>query len=418
MHQLLLKWVVTLLVLASIGSANELFGQVFVLRDTFCSNQFVIINGNLYGPDNPSGTQVLPGAAANGGDSIIEVRLVFLQPAFFLLEQNICPGDTVWVNGVPYHAGFFIGQEIIENGAANGCDSTVQVNLNIYPGGVRNLVQPLCDGDTLFVNGTPYSAFRPNGVEIIPGGAANGQCDSLIRVNLTIVPLPYSELLDTLCPDDVLIINGHRYDRNFRSGLEILPNASVTGCDSLITIRLFFRDSWMSLGDDVAIAYGDEVCLEPLFSFQPVSLAWTPALPCSDLSCLPYCEQYFAPAVFELEATDPNGCVLRDAVRINISRQPPVYVPNVFKPDGDWPNNRFFLSTGRGVLQINRLQIANRWGEVLYDRAGISPDNPVDGWDGQYRGQAAPPGVYVFWAETLLWDGSTEVVSGSFALVR
>ncbi|MBK9338679.1 MAG: hypothetical protein IPM98_19970 [Lewinellaceae bacterium] len=44
MHQFTLKWALCLLVLTSIGH-TDLAGQVFVLRDTFCSNQFVIING-------------------------------------------------------------------------------------------------------------------------------------------------------------------------------------------------------------------------------------------------------------------------------------------------------------------------------------------------------------------------------------
>ncbi|MBL7798474.1 MAG: gliding motility-associated C-terminal domain-containing protein [Saprospiraceae bacterium] len=410
------KWALSVLFAAFFGSFS-LQGQVFFLRDTFCSNQFIIVNGHLYGPDNPTGTEVIPGGAANGADSIIEVRFVFYQPAMKMLSQTICADDTVWVNNVPYHGGFFLGQETIENGAANGCDSIITVNLKVIPS-KRVIQQPICDGDTLFVNGSPYSALRPQGVEIIPNGAAGGFCDSVITINLSVIPLPFSEVLDTLCPDSFLLINGRRYDMVNRAGFEILPAAAANGCDSLVNVRLFFHEPWMTLGDDADIGYGDEVCLDPLFSFEPVALAWVPALPCTDPACLPICEQYFGNAEFELTATDSNGCVLRDTLRIIVSRKPPVYAPNVFNPDAGWPNNRFFLSTGGGILEIKHLQIANRWGEVLFDQSGLSGDNPAEGWDGQYRGKAAPPGVYVFWAETLLWDGTMEIVKGSFALVR
>jgi len=410
------KWAVSIIFIAGLGLTN-LTGQVFVLRDTFCSNQFIIVNGHLYGPDNPTGTEVIPGGAASGADSTIEVRFVFYQPSMTTLSQTICADDTVWVNQVPYHGDFFIGQEIIENGAANGCDSIIKINLNVIPS-KRKIQQSICDGDTLFVNGSPYSALRPTGVERIPGGAAGGFCDSVITINLIVIPLPFSEVFDTLCPDSFLLINGRRYDRSNHSGFERLPAAAANGCDSLVNVRLFFHDSWMDLGDDADIGYGDEVCLDPLFSFDPVSLSWSPALPCSDPACLPICEQYFGNAEFELTAVDSNGCILRDTMRIIVSRKPPVYAPNVFKPDAGWPNNRFFLSAGGGILEIKHLQIANRWGEVLFDRTGVSPDSPDEGWDGLYRGQAAPPGVYVFWAETMLWDGTTEIVSGSFALVR
>ncbi|MCS7035194.1 MAG: gliding motility-associated C-terminal domain-containing protein [Saprospiraceae bacterium] len=404
-----------LLLFASIS--DRLHAQIFFLRDTFCSNQLIVVNGNVYGPDRPTGTEIIPGGAANGADSIIEVRLVFLKPALTRIEGNYCVGDTVRVNGVPYHAGFFVGKEVIERGAANGCDSIIEVNLKFFPKPIVDIVRPLCDGDTLWVNGKPFSAFRPTGVEIIPGGAQGG-CDSIVRVTLTIIPLPFFELVDTLCPDEVRIINGNRYDRNARSGIEILKGASSSGCDSILYVRLAFRNSWMSLGDDQEIYYGEEACLKPLFSFTPTALNWSPSIPCADLSCLPYCQRLTENARYRLEARDPYGCVLRDTVSIRVRRQVPIYAPNVFTLHGAWPNNRFFLSASPGVVQINRMLIANRWGELIYERNNFPPNAPDFGWDGTFRGQEAPPDVYMFWAEVLLWDGRTEIVSGSVALVR
>ncbi len=403
--------------LVFLAGSVSLFAQVKIIRDTFCSDQLIVVNGNIYGPNRPTGTEVIPGAAANGGDSIIEVRLVFLKPSITRIEGNRCEGDTVWVNGMPYHAGFYLGEEIIEKGAANGCDSIIQVNLRFFPRPIVDIVQPLCDGDTLWVNGKPFSAFRPNGVEIIPGGAVGG-CDSVIRVNLTIIPLPFSEIVDTLCPDEVRIINGQRYDKNFRAGIEILPGAASSGCDSILEIRFFFRDSWMSLGSDQQVYYGEEVCLNPLFSFSPTALRWSPAIPCADLSCLPFCRPYTANARYVLEARDPYGCWLRDTANIRVLRQAPVYAPNVFAPRGAWPNNYFFLSASAGVQQINRMLITNRWGELVYERETFSPNVPELGWDGNFRGQAAPPDVYLFWAELLLWDDSTEEISGTVTLIR
>ncbi len=408
---------ITLLLLCGLFSSTFSSAQVYIYRDTFCSDQLIVINGNIYGPDRPIGTEIIPGGAASGGDSIIEVRLVFLKPSLTRLDSSLCVGDTLWVNGVPYHAGFYLDKQVIEGGAANGCDSVIEIDLKFFPRPIVDIVQPWCDGDTLWVNGKPFGAFRPNGVEIITGGARGG-CDSTIRVNLTIIPLPYLEVVDTLCPDEFRIINGQRYDKDFRAGVEILPNAAASGCDSIVYVRFFFRDSWMTLGGDEEVYYGEEACLDPLFSFSPVSLTWSPPLPCASLSCLPYCQAYTANAQYSLEAVDPYGCVLRDSVRVRILRRAPVYAPNVFNPEGSGNNNRFFLSASRGVVQINRMFITNRWGELLFERENFPPDVPELGWDGYYRGQLALPGVYLFWAELLLWDGSSEVVSGSVTLVR
>lgn len=390
--------------------------QVYVLRDTFCSNQLIIINNHLYGPDHPSGTETLPGAASNGMDSIIEVRLVFLQPSITYLTQTLCKGDTVWVNNVPYHAGFTKGEEVIEGGAANGCDSTIQVDLTFLDKAVIQITNTICEGDTVWVNGTAYDAFRPVGQETVPGGGP-GICDSIYLVNLTVLPLPYSELSDTLCPDTFLMINGRRYDRDNRYGLEILPGASYFGCDSLVNIHLTFRDMWMSLGEDLDISMGDSVCLLPLWSSEPIALEWTPALPCSTLECLPYCQAYYSDQSYHLSVTDPSGCRLTDDLIINVARKPALYIPNAVMPDGAWPNNRFYMSSGAGIVKIRRIRIVDRWGEIVHEQKNIVPGDPHTGWDGTWNGKFCPSGVYFFSAETEWWDGTTEQITGSFTLI-
>ncbi|MBK8920768.1 MAG: gliding motility-associated C-terminal domain-containing protein [Saprospirales bacterium] len=417
MHYRAFRFILAVLLFCGLASTT-LNAQVFFLRDTFCNNQLIVVNNHLYGPGNPSGTEVLPGAASNGTDSIVEVRLVFFQPVMLRLDQTLCEGDTVWVNQIPYHAGFTLGTEIIEGGAANGCDSIIDVNLRFLETVTYKIEQVICEGDTLLVNGVAYDAYHTTGTEVVTGGAPNGQCDSIIQVRLTPAPLPYSERTDTLCPDTFLMINGRRYDRNNRYGLEILPNAAANGCDSLVNVRLTFRELWLSLGDDLDIALGDSACITPLFGMQPVDLYWSPPLPCTSIDCLPYCKSFFANEQYTLDATDISGCVLRDDIRIAVRKEPPVYAPTAFQPGAEWPNNYFFLSAGAGIAGIKHLQIANRWGEVVFDKSGTAPNTPSEGWDGNWRGKTAPPGVYIFWANLEWIDGSTQVISGSFALVH
>lgn len=396
---------------------SDTAGQTFFFRDTFCSNQILIVNGHLYGPDNPAGTEILPGAAANGQDSIIEVRLVFLQPAVTILDQNKCLNDTVWVNNVPYHANHTLGEETIEGGAANGCDSIIKVSLKFTGQVVLKIEQPICEGDTLMVNGVAYSAFRLSGEEKIPGGAAGG-CDSIVQIMLTAIPLPYSEVTDSLCPDSFLVINGTRYDANNRSGLEILPNAGAQGCDSLVNVRLTFRELWVTLGDDLELGAGDSICITPLYNFHPSELIWTPTPPCVDPDCFLYCKTFFSSQQFHVSVTAPGGCILNDTIRVSVRRQPHYYTPNVFKPDTQWPNNYFSIAASAGIAKVRKIQIADRWGEIVWERENMPLNDPESGWDGNYSGKLAPPGVYIFWAELEWWDGNIEVISGSFALLR
>ncbi len=344
-------------------AALQTTAQTFFYRDTFCSNQLIIVNGRLYGPDNPTGTEVIAGGAANGADSIIEVRLVFFQPAILKIEQVICGKDTLWINNKPYHAGFTLGEETIEGGAANGCDSIIQVRL------------------------TPALA-------------------------------PVATVTDTLCPGAFILVNGVRYDENRRSGVEIFSGAGPNTCDSIVQINLFFPSLQIDLGGNQNLISGDTLCLAPEFSFHPVALEWSPTLPCAQTDCLPICQPFFANTSLKLTATDANGCQVTTEIQIRVNPEVPVYAPNIFSPEAGWPNNRFFLSAAKAVQVFKTMQIASRWGELIWERRNLPPDDPDAGWDGYWKGSLAPPGVYVFWAEYDLGDGQQRVVSGAFTLFR
>lgn len=388
----------------------------FNFRDTFCSNQTLLIGNQFFDASNPEGTVLLPGAAADGGDSVIFVNLVFFQPAEITLDQNVCEGDTVWVNGTAYHANFYLGEEIIENGAANGCDSIIHVNLNFYPT-VLDYQATICEGDTIFINDHPYHAYHSEGVEVIKNGGTAG-CDSIIRVQLEVAIPPFSIIADTLCPDSFLIINGRRYDRDNRSGLETLPGAASNGCDSLIYLSLEFREIWVYVGEDVEIVKGDQICIQPELGIVPLSFEWSPAVTCSTPDCAVVCAEPLSSTTYLLMATDTSGCVVTDEIKVSVSDDNRVYAPNVFNPDAADSDNRFFLSADNGVAVVRRLLIADRWGGIVFDRENIMPDDSAQGWDGTWRGKVAQVGVYTYWAELERIDGTRFTKTGAVSLIR
>lgn len=385
----------------------------FTLRDTFCSNQSIFVFNQLFGPGNPSGQVVIPGGAFNGMDSIIDVQLTFNHAVTKNLTATLCEGDTLWVNGTAYHAGFYLGQETVQEGSVNGCDSIINVNLTFRPVNY-DFHLDICEGDTVYINGTAYHAFHTSGTEVIP----NGACDSVLHVQINAITPPFSYLRDTLCPDAFYEINGTRYDIDNRAGYEILANASSTGCDSIIAIDLEFRNLWLYIGEDREIIKGDTVCITPQYQLTPQSLVWQPQAPCADSACVDNCIQLTTPSTFKLIATDVSGCVLQDEIHIRISNKNRVYAANVFSPDARWPNNRFSLNCDRAVVNIKRFFIADRWGDLVFDRYDVPPNSPDDGWDGTYMGKLMDPGTYIFGAELERFDGTTFFEKGGFSLVR
>ncbi len=383
-------------------------------RDTFCSTQTIFIGNQLFDPSNPTGTVTLPGAAASGGDSIIQVQLLFRQPIVTNINAPLCVGDTLWVNGTAYHAGFYLGTELVDGGAVNGCDSIINIALTVS-GGIRDYNAVLCEGDTLYINGTAYHAFNTQGDEHIPNSSG---CDSILRIRLDLRPAPFSSVRDTLCPDEFRIVNGVRYDRANRFGLEIMEGASYTGCDSLVDIGLTYRETWIYIGEDKTIYQGDTLCITPLFANTPTTITWLTDPPCPAPDCVGDCKIPLASFQYGLQVVDSFGCVLTSQVTIGVSKDNRVYLPTVFSPEGESPNNYYYISGDNGVVNILKFVIADRWGEILYERKNIPPGESTEGWDGMYRGKLADIGVYVCFVELERPDGSRFVKTGSFSLVK
>jgi gliding motility-associated-like protein len=96
---------------------------------------------------------------------------------------------------------------------------------------------------------------------------------------------------------------------------------------------------------------------------------------------------------------------------------PYYFLPNVFSPNRDGPNDAFRAFPWKFVDSVN-VAIHNRWGEVVFQT-----NDPDIGWDGTYldTGEALPEGVY-FYAATVYTRRLVGIVperfSGQIHMVR
>jgi gliding motility-associated-like protein len=94
------------------------------------------------------------------------------------------------------------------------------------------------------------------------------------------------------------------------------------------------------------------------------------------------------------------------------------YVPNVFGPN-DSGRNDFFTVYADGSLEIvELLEVYDRWGELIYRREGLLPNDEQNGWDGRFRGRIMNPGVYVWQARLRFVDGVLLELSGDVTISR
>ncbi len=216
---------------------NLLSRANLLIDDTLCAGDHIMINGIRYDESNRAGVETLDGQAANGCDSIVDVDLSFYPEARLVIREDLCNNDTLTINGVDYHADNPSNIDTIPGGSSTGCDSILDIAFNIISTSSSLVDDELCLGDTLRVNGTPYHGNMLQGMELINNGAANG-CDSMIMVDLQLL-LPQEHIIDDMiCPDDTIIVNGVSYHQGNTMGTEILEDAANNGCDSIITIQL------------------------------------------------------------------------------------------------------------------------------------------------------------------------------------
>jgi gliding motility-associated-like protein len=120
-----------------------------------------------------------------------------------------------------------------------------------------------------------------------------------------------------------------------------------------------------------------------------------------------------------ITARDSNGCTASAPLQLLVRRDRPVGVPTAFSPNGDGNNDVIFIFAQEGVLrEINYFRIFDRWGEEVFFEENFQPNDPAFGWDGMLDGEFMNPAVFVFVAEVVFDDGTTEVIDGDFSLVK
>ncbi|TCC93372.1 PKD domain-containing protein [Pedobacter frigiditerrae] len=82
-----------------------------------------------------------------------------------------------------------------------------------------------------------------------------------------------------------------------------------------------------------------------------------------------------------------------------------VYVPNSFIPGGTSSELQTFTALGSGIKSW-KMQVFNKWGQVLWETTKLNDGKPVEGWDGNYKGMPQPQGIY-------FWKIDVELVNGT-----
>lgn len=185
----------------------------------------------------------------------------------------------------------------------------------------------------------------------------------------------------------------------------IIPDAGpCPGDTAAVAIEV---EQAFSLRSDTTICYNDTLLLP--IPLQLINWTWSDG---SRQSILEVTE----PGLYWLEGNTGN-CAFSDSVQVDFftCAECPVYVPNVFSPNDDGRNDTWQVFMDCAWLRF-RLEVFDRWGNLVF-----AADSPDQAWNGAWRGQKAPPGVYGWrleWEGELRGAGEVYRMNGEVGVVR
>ncbi|MEO6149783.1 MAG: PKD domain-containing protein, partial [Mucilaginibacter sp.] len=108
-----------------------------------------------------------------------------------------------------------------------------------------------------------------------------------------------------------------------------------------------------------------------------------------------------------LTITDNNGCPKTIVKVVKITGTPgQLFVPNAFIPTSSSTAIKTFAAKGKGI-KAWKMQIYNKWGQLVWQTDKLTSEGePDEGWDGNYQGQPAPQGAYLWQIEATFVNGT------------
>ncbi len=203
---------------------------VAVRSDTICQGDSVVIRGDVFRTTGLHFSFPDPNIPC---DTLIELKLLVVDPVFSARNDTLCAGDSLWLEGQFFNT---TGVYQIDYASSFGCDSTVRLDLLVLDSIITPVQDTLCAGDTWWIGGDPY--FETNDYDIWLRSVRD--CDSLVQLDLYVRDTISSFISDSLCMGEVLSVGP--FDLDSTDIYEIILTAS-TGCDSIVTVDLTVFDT-------------------------------------------------------------------------------------------------------------------------------------------------------------------------------
>lgn len=171
-------------------------------------------------------------------------------------------------------------------------------------------------------------------------------------------------------------------------------------------------------GPDSTVPFNSNFSLDPTYSSNIASYAWTPSTLLTCGSCASPKGLASYTETYGIKVTSDSGCTAKDEITIFVEcKNANILMPNAFTPNKDFINDYYYPLT-RGIKSIVRFSIYDRYGKLVYEARNFPPNMKSYGWDGRTKNADQSTSVFVYYIEALCDVGQKLYTKGSFVLLR
>jgi gliding motility-associated-like protein len=330
------------------------------------------------------------------------------------LDPEICPDEEVIVNGEVYNQDMPQGVEFFVTAA--GCDSIVTIDLQLLSNQAEDLDTFVCNGDMLVIGGEIFDENNTSGTVSIPNEADNG-CDVVLMVELVLQEDALGTLDLTLCPEDVIELEGVTFDINNPTGEFIIPGGAANGCDSIVMVFAEFELPDLSFTIEPLLD-GISQQITIITDSPPTSISWNPTEGLSCTDCLNPIFNGLTDEVYTATLSYGSGCEDSLVISIPTLFRIQFYVPNIFSPNGDGFNDVFFVQGIDDIGTVTVMNIYDRWGELIFEAENTEINDESQGWDGFFKDRKVVNGVYTYYIEVVDANNDPVQLSGNVTVIE
>lgn len=330
---------------------------------------------------------------------------------FYEQVVNVCSNDMPlsW-NGKVYNTPGDSIDRFTWPAASVSCDSVTFLTLRVLPAQSSSVVANIYEGDAYEFNGRNLT-YAGEYKDVFT--AANG-CDSTVELKLNVIPVKRTFIDTTICAHDKFNYYNNVYNTQnlyvdtfiFSDHHEILmlnlkvrqrPNISVeiegrSWNDLCIGEELLF----MAKGAEYYEWFKIEEPTKTRFHIGATLKGWA----------------YDSLTHFMVKGYDDLGCFNEYYYDLTAKNCCQYFIPTAFTPNGDGLNDEFQV---RGFQpQEFKLLIFNRLGQLIYQSSRVD-----EGWDGfSVNGEAYSTDVYFYHIQGRCFDGTVIDEKGDLTLIR